>query len=74
MWYLSDEDVTSYMEAINNADISDWAPSYMPNFIPVNVSSVESLEREIFANGKDFVIMKDKEGKLFGRYILLLGA
>lgn len=50
MWYLSDEDVKSYMEAINNGDINDWAPSWIPNFIPVNVSEVNSMEKEILGN------------------------
>ncbi len=72
-WHLSDDDSTSYITSIQNKTIRTWDPTWAPNFIPVNVSCVHSMTREVFSTNKNFIIIQQK-GSLVGTYTLILDA
>lgn len=73
LWNLSDNDSISYITAIQNKNIDTWKPTWLPNFIPVNASSVNSMTREVYATDKDFLVMLQDDG-LVGMYTLLIDA
>ena len=75
-WQLSNDDATSYKAAIRDKTVRKWEPTWQPNFTPVNVSSIASMNCDIFAKGKSIVVTKSKkeDGNFIGRYTLLLDA